>query len=271
MTRPFAGRTQARRQEAGASVTGPEPGPENEFTDAIDPGSGRGPTPASPRVPAIILVAAGLTFAALSTWIAKRGSAVPAVDEQVHRWALAHRDHATVVIARAVRWGGITEVVLVALFVVGAATAASGSSAGRRLRSGLLLAAIAGSGIATEIGINRVIERARPPVSDWAGSASGWSFPSGHTTAGTLFAVSCAWALAARVPPGWPRRGVWAGGAAYAATVGWSRVWLGVHWPTDVLGGWLFGTAWLAGSVTVILILRRGAVNRALRGGQPPG
>jgi undecaprenyl-diphosphatase len=256
-------------------VTGPElepeQAPENEFTDAIDPGSGRGPTPASRRLPAIILVSAGLAFAALSTWIARRGPGVPWVDEQVHRWVLAHRDHATVVIARAVRWGGISEVVLSALFVVGAATAASGSSAGRRLRSGLLLALIAGAGIYTEIRINQVIERPRPPVSDWAGSAAGWSFPSGHTTAGTLFAVSCAWALAARVPPGLPRRGVWAGGAVYAATMGWSRVWLGVHWPTDVLGGWLFGAAWLAGSVTVILTVRRGAASRATRGREPPG
>jgi undecaprenyl-diphosphatase len=213
----------------------------------------------------IILVAAGLAFAALSTWIARRGSEVPWVDEQVHRWALAHRDHVTVAIARAVRWGGISEVVLTALFVVGAATAASGSSAGRRVRSGLLLALIAGTGIYAEIRINQVIERARPPVSDWAGSAAGWSFPSGHTTAGTLLAVSCAWALAARVPPGLPRRGAWAGGAVYAVTMGWSRVWLGVHWPTDVLGGWLFGTAWLVGSVAVILTVRRGAANRAMR------
>jgi undecaprenyl-diphosphatase len=140
---------------------------------------------------------------------------------------------------------------------VGVLAAAPGSGWSRRVRFGLILCAIAGAGIGVETQVNHLIGRARPPLSDWAGAASGPSFPSGHTTVATLFALSCAWACAGRVRAGWPRRAIWAGAAVYAGAVGWSRVWLGVHWPTDVVAGWLFGLAWLAASTALIISLRR--------------
>jgi membrane-associated phospholipid phosphatase len=213
--------------------------------------------PVSPATAVIVSAASGLAFALLTIWIARRGTAVPAVDEDLHRWVLARRGAGSAAAAREIRWGGVTWVVLPVLIAVGAVTAGGGLDVSRRLRSGLLLFAIAGAGVFAETRINAAVGRARPPVSDWAGAASGPSFPSGHTTNATLFALSCAWAIAARVAPGWPRRAVWAGAAAYAAAVGWSRVWLGVHWPTDVIGGWLYGAAWLAGSIAVTGTLQR--------------
>ena len=210
--------------------------------------------PVRPVPAAALAVAAGLAFALLSVWVASRGTAVPALDEELHRWALAHRGPATVAVARAARWGGTTYVVLPALIVIGAAAAPRGRGLARRLGSGLLPCLVASTGVYAEIWINHIVGRARPPVADWAGAAGGPSFPSGHTTAATLFALSCAWAIAGQARPGWPRRAVWAGAAAYALTVGWSRVWLGVHWPTDVTAAWLFGAAWTAGCVAAITL-----------------
>lgn len=68
-------------------------------------------------------------------------------------------------------------------------------------------------------------------MADWAGAAGGSAFPSGHTTTAALFAALGAWATAARVHAGWPRRALWAGAVDYAVAVGWSRAWLAVHWP----------------------------------------
>jgi membrane-associated phospholipid phosphatase len=231
--------------------------------------------PVQPAPAAALAVAAGLAFALLTVWVASRGTAVPALDEEIHRWALARRGPGTIAVARAARWGGTTYVVLPALIVIGAAAAPRGRGLARRLGSGLLPCLVASTGVYAEIWINHIIGRARPPVADWAGAAGGPSFPSGHTTAASLFALSCAWVIASRVPPGWPRRGVWAGAAAYALTVGWSRVWLGVHWPTDVTAGWLFGAAWTASCIAAITLPARRADQRRPRSrsrtGRPSG
>jgi undecaprenyl-diphosphatase len=103
------------------------------------------------------------------------------------------------------------------------------------------------------------MERARPPIADWAAPAGGNSFPSGHTTAATIGAGLLAWAVCRHLPNPAGRAAVWGLAVLYAATVGWSRVWLGVHWPLDVAGGWLFGTGWLAAAGTVIAAAGRGS------------
>ncbi len=91
------------------------------------------------------------------------------------------------------------------------------------------------------------IARARPTLDPHLVAAKTSSSPSGHATSSMIFYLTLALALA---PPGW-RRAAALGAILLSLLVGLSRVMLGVHWPSDVVGGWSFGLLW------VLLTLRR--------------
>ena len=83
-----------------------------------------------------------------------------------------------------------------------------------------------------------LVHRPRPPLADRLEHVTSWSFPSSHS-AGTMM-TGVAIALVAR--SGWAGLLV---ALLAAATIGWTRAALGVHWPSDVLAGWGFGLAWV--------------------------
>lgn len=216
----------------------------------------------SPVDYATVSVAAGVIFFALAIWVARHGTSVPEIDLRIHNWVITNRTHASIKIARAITWGGVTTIALPILIVVGVLATEGGRQFTRRLRSGFIITLLASVGVLLGLTINRLDGRVRPPVADWAGSAGGPSFPSGHTTVSTLFAASVAWVIATRVSSGWPRRSIWIGAVIYAVAVGLSRIWLGVHWPTDVLGGWLYAITWLAASAALVLLVRQRRTSR---------
>jgi undecaprenyl-diphosphatase len=89
----------------------------------------------------------------------------------------------------------------------------------------------------------RLTERMRPDFLEPVIQAVGYSFPSGHATNATV-AYGVLGVLVARLP--WPtaiRVGIEVVLAVIILGVGLSRVWLGVHYPTDVVAGWLLGGA----------------------------
>jgi membrane-associated phospholipid phosphatase len=94
-------------------------------------------------------------------------------------------------------------------------------------------------------GLKRLLDRPRPPEVDRLVAAANESLPSGHAT----MAVAV---LGSLVVLAWRGRGARArvamvvGAAVWAGAVGLTRVYLGVHWFSDVLAGWLVGGAWLA-------------------------
>lgn len=90
-----------------------------------------------------------------------------------------------------------------------------------------------------------LLARPRPPgAGELIGIAPSYSLPSGH--AANAAAVFTGIALVASVI--WwrraQRRAIWAVAVAATLLVGASRVWLGVHWPSDVVAGWLVGAGW---------------------------
>ncbi|MBB3082289.1 phosphatase PAP2 family protein [Geodermatophilus sabuli] len=93
------------------------------------------------------------------------------------------------------------------------------------------------------VGLKELVGRVRPAFENGGASYEGLSFPSGHSS-GIATAVTIALVLAwPRLAPGW-RRPALAAGLALAVLVGLTRMWLGVHFLSDVVGGLALGTAW---------------------------
>ena len=109
------------------------------------------------------------------------------------------------------------------------------------------LLVVLGSAGALALGpvLKAVVERPRPALSDHVVFVHSWSYPSGHSL-NSMAVLGLLTLLAIRERPGALRRTALAVlGAFLVAVVGFSRVYLGVHWPSDVLAGWLIGVLWL--------------------------
>lgn len=141
-----------------------------------------------------------------------------------------------------------------ALVVVGAGLAFYWRS--RRWEPLLILAVTWAGAELLALGVKVVVARPRPPATLMAIVAHGYGFPSGHATQSALYGA-LAYLIGGVLPQWQAKVRVWVGTAAVAFLVGASRVYLGVHWPTDVLGGWALATGWLAIVVTTTTGIRR--------------
>jgi undecaprenyl-diphosphatase len=108
-----------------------------------------------------------------------------------------------------------------------------------RFALGLLLVILVGRGVSE---VEKYwIARARPTLEPHLVVVKTSSFPSGHATSSMIFYLTLALSL---VPAPW-RRLAAASAVLLSLLVGISRVMLGVHWPSDVVGGWSFGLLWV--------------------------
>ena len=189
----------------------------------------------------------------------ERPNGSTAFDSSITSWVVRHRSAGWTALARGLSTVGsqavltpVTAVVVAALLV-----------RRRLVQAGLLIAAWGGAILLYNL-TKHFVHRPRPPSAIWLTNVGKTtSFPSGHATQSLA-----TFAALAIVAAAWASRAAWPGrvlALVLAAGVGWSRVYLGVHWTTDVLAGWLIAAAWvaivvwLAGVGTVLERRRRDA------------
>ncbi|MCW0214006.1 MAG: phosphatase PAP2 family protein [Pseudonocardia sp.] len=104
--------------------------------------------------------------------------------------------------------------------------------------------------------VKNILDRPRPPVADRLLPVTNESLPSGHATMSVAV-------IGALVVLAWPvltaglRVAAVVVAGSWIAAVGVTRIYLGVHWFSDVLAGWATGAAWLAVCTTVLVLHRR--------------
>ena len=102
---------------------------------------------------------------------------------------------------------------------------------------------------AFNLGVKELVARPRPDADMWLVVESGFAFPSGHTVFAASFLGALIWVADRASATGGRlavQRAVQAVLLLVILAVGCSRVYLGVHWPSDVIGGFVFGGLYLA-------------------------
>lgn len=192
-----------------------------------------------------LIAASGLAIAKLVDDVFGNDGATR-IDPRVTDYLVEHRNPALTTVARAVtHLADPLAVTIVAIVTIAVLLAHR-----RRRLAAFVPLSMAGAAVATSLG-KLVVDRPRPTNTIWLTKAAGAAFPSGHATQSV--ACWCALAIcAAMLTHRRLLRTVWiALGITVASAIGASRVYLGVHWASDVICGWAVATAWLLALVVI--------------------
>ena len=172
----------------------------------------------------------------------------------LREWTWGGAERASLLLADVgYRWGVVPfDVALVVLLLLAG-----------RLRKGLFFAAAVGGSALLNMGAKALFERMRPDLWEHIVHETSYSFPSGHAMGSMTLTVALS-VLA------WDTRWRWwvlAPALLFAVAVSASRVWLGVHYPSDILAAWAAALAWTLGVAHFFRMRRRTPPEP---GGQPP-
>ncbi|MEO8634580.1 MAG: phosphatase PAP2 family protein [Gemmatimonadales bacterium] len=211
-------------------------------------------------VGAIAAVGAGHLFEELAEQVRLSTSAVSRADQGIHAWFGHERQPAMTGLLRAVTMlggsagmGALVALVMTMLLI-------------RKERaSAIFLVVTTGTGELLNLVLKMIFARTRPDLATALTVAHSFSFPSGHAM-GSFICLGALSYLALRQPWSWVvKSAVLAFGLTTIVLVGLSRVYLGVHWASDIAGGWSAGVVWLAAAMVAFEMLlglrqrRRGA------------
>lgn len=207
------------------------------------------------RVPVLVgmTIATALLFAqaVVVDTVADVGGA-GLLDRGVWAWFVEHRTEPVTFLMKAVSLVGDTPEMAV-LALAGAALLWWGR---HRQEAALVLVAAVGAALLVD-GFKDLYGRPRPPVAERLAIETNPSLPSGHALGSVVVIGVLAAAAVLVVRHVAARVAVIAVATVGIAAIGISRLYLGVHWFTDVLTGWFLGGAWLALCVTLLCLVHR--------------
>jgi undecaprenyl-diphosphatase len=175
---------------------------------------------------------------------------MPAFDERIRMLVHAHANPPLTLVMRAISVIGQPAI----LIALGVAAVAWLARTGRTRTAALFGIIVAGAEVLDQ-SLKLVFHRPRPVPFFGLATPAGYSFPSGHALVSFAFFGALVVYAAAR------RWWYFSAAAVPVAAIGYSRVYLGVHYPTDVLGGWTTAALWI---LCVYLAGRRWGGDRAL-------
>jgi membrane-associated phospholipid phosphatase len=213
-------------------------------------------------VGAIAAIGAGHLFVELAEQVRLTTSAVNRADQAIHTWFGHERQAAmTTLLNTATTIGG-----MVGLGAIVAVVAAM-LLVRKERASAVFVVVTAGAGALLNLGLKMVFARTRPDLASALAVARWYSFPSGHAMSSFITFGALAY-IALRQPWPWAAKSA---GLAITLTivvlVGLSRVYLGVHWASDIAAGWSAGTVWLASAVVAFEMMLR--LRQRRRGAAP--
>jgi membrane-associated phospholipid phosphatase len=211
-------------------------------------------------VGATLAIWAGDAFVDLAERLHAKGGKLEFVDTYVHDSVVQHRTAGAtrffVVMSTVGGPAGVAATLLVAGIVL---------LVEHRYRWVIYLAVTAGGGGLLNLALKHHFARVRPDVAEMLRRAHGFSFPSGHAM-GSAVAYGALAYLAVRALKAWRwKSAALAFAVTFVAAVATSRVYLGVHWTSDVGAGITAGTVWVAFTTVAYETLRRIRALRALR------
>jgi membrane-associated phospholipid phosphatase len=214
----------------------------------------------TPYLPiAIVVIAGGLltawagdAFLDLAEAVHQKSPPLQDFDTLTHAWAISRRTPGATPFFQWMTFIGSPTVL--AAIVIGVAI---GLAVQKRFRWLLFLAVTTGGGALLNMELKRFFARARPDVAEMLRQVHGYSFPSGHAMGSTVvFGALSYLAFRTAIHWRWKAAALALGGTLISA-VAFSRVYLGVHWISDVAAGITAGTLWVCVTTVAYETLRR--------------
>jgi len=200
----------------------------------------------------VLIAVAADVFLDVALALATHDAGVQRTDAAVYDWVRLHRTPLLNTAFIGITTGGgpvgMTAIVVVAAVVL---------TARRRFRWAAYLAITAAGGALLNELLKDQFTRQRPDLNGAIFGADGYSFPSGHAMSGTVVLCAIGY-LAARVMPTWKSKSaVFAALVTVDLAIAASRLYLGVHWTSDVVAGLAAGLLWVTATTSGYELFRQ--------------